>query len=199
MLFPTPGRVYVWRTLEKAYNLQMHAWFQQPHEGGSAMVWAAISWYSILLVPLLLFIAKLLQRRTWTLGNQAHPMIHKFSNDAVFQKNNAPIHTVATVQPWFEDHEGKLQHLPWPEKSPDLIITEPLWSVLETRLKSRFPLPTSLKKLEDEWYIIPLKTVQNWYISRRINKEMHTLSAVFPLFCPAPVWIPRPHGYINFL
>jgi hypothetical protein len=29
--------------------------------GGSVMVWAAISWYSILLVPLLLFMTELLQ------------------------------------------------------------------------------------------------------------------------------------------
>jgi hypothetical protein len=37
-----------------------------------------------------------------------------------------------------------------------LNITEPLWSVLETRLRNRFPPPTSLKQPEDvlreEWY-----------------------------------------------
>jgi hypothetical protein len=32
----------------------------------SVMVWAVISWYSILLVPLLSFMAKLLQGSTWT-------------------------------------------------------------------------------------------------------------------------------------
>jgi hypothetical protein len=52
-----------------------------------------------------------------------------------------------------------------------LNIIEPLWSVLETVLetgvRSRFPPPTSLKQLEDvlqeEWYKIPLGTVQNLY------------------------------------
>jgi hypothetical protein len=48
-----------------------------------------------------------------------------------------------------------------------LNITEPLWSVLETRLRNRFPLLISLKRLEDvlpeEWYKIPLETVQNLY------------------------------------
>jgi hypothetical protein len=34
--------------------------------GGSVMVWTAISWYSILLVPLLTFIAELLQGNKWT-------------------------------------------------------------------------------------------------------------------------------------
>jgi hypothetical protein len=32
--------------------------------------------------------------------------------DAGFQENNAPIHTAGTVQSWFEEHEGELQHLP---------------------------------------------------------------------------------------
>jgi hypothetical protein len=48
------------------------------------------------------------------------------------------------------------QHLPWPAQLPDLNITEPLWSVLETRVRNRFPPPTSLKQFEDvlqeEWY-----------------------------------------------
>jgi hypothetical protein len=65
-----------------------------------------------------------------------------------------------TVQSWLEEHEGELQHLPWPAQSPDLNITEALWSVLETRMRNRFPLPTSLKHLEDdlqvEWYKIVL-------------------------------------------
>jgi hypothetical protein len=58
------------------------------------------------------------------LGNQVHPMM-------------------------LQDHKGKLQHLPWPAQSPDLNITEPLWSVLETSVRNRFPPPTSLKQLED--------------------------------------------------
>jgi hypothetical protein len=83
--------------------------------------------------------------------------------------DNAPLHTAGTVQSWFEDHEGELQHLPWPAQSPDLNIIEPLWSVLETRVRNRFPPPTPLKQLEDvlqeEWCKIPLEIVQNLYES----------------------------------
>jgi hypothetical protein len=89
------------------------------------------------------------------------------NNNAAFQDDNAPIHTAGTVQSCFEEHEGELQHLPWPAQSPDLNITEPLWLVLETRVRNRFPSPASLKQLEDvlqeEWYKILLETVQNLY------------------------------------
>jgi hypothetical protein len=96
------------------------------------------------------------------------------NNEPVFQEENVPIHTARTVQSCFEEYEGELQHLPWPAQLPYLNIIEPLWSVLETRVRNRFPLPTSLKQLEDvlqeEWYKIMLETVQNLYesIPRRI-------------------------------
>jgi hypothetical protein len=87
------------------------------------------------------------------------------NNDAVFQDDNAHINTVGTVRSWFEEHESGLQHLPWPAQAPDLHITEPLWSVLETRARNRFPPPASLKQHEDvlqeEWYKIPLEIAQN--------------------------------------
>jgi hypothetical protein len=78
------------------------------------------------------------------------------SNSAVSQNDSAPTHTAGAVQSWFEEHEDELP-------SPAL------WSVLETRVTSRFPPPTSLKQLlyvlQEEWYKIPLETVQNLYKS----------------------------------
>jgi hypothetical protein len=76
-------------------------------------------------------------------------MIQAFipNNYAVFQDDEAPIHTAGTVLSWFEGHESKLEHLPWPAQSPDLNITEPdqFWRL---RVRNRFPPPTSLKQLE---------------------------------------------------
>jgi hypothetical protein len=84
------------------------------------------------------------------LGNQMHPMIQTLfpNNVSVFKDDSASIHTAGTVQSWTEEHKGELQHLPWPAQSPDS-NTEPLWSVLETRVRNRFPHPTPLKQLED--------------------------------------------------
>jgi hypothetical protein len=75
------------------------------------------------------------------LYNQLYPMIQTLfpNKDAVFQNENAPIHIAETVQSWFEEHEGELQHLPWPPQSADMNITESLWSVLETTVRNRFP------------------------------------------------------------
>jgi hypothetical protein len=166
------------------------------------MVWAAISWYSILLVPIY---CEYVDR----LGNQVHPMIQTLfpKNVTVFQGDNASIHTAGTVQSWFEEHGSELPHLPWPAPSPDLNISEPLRSALETIGRNRFSSPTSLKQLEgilqEKWYKDPLETVQNLCesISRRtaavlkakgdqhhINREMCTVSEVFPLFCSTSVY-----------
>jgi hypothetical protein len=76
------------------------------HGGDSVMVWAAILWYNILLVPLLPFMGKL--------GNQVHPIIQKLflKNDPVFQDDNGPIHIAGNVLSWFEVHEGEFIMFP---------------------------------------------------------------------------------------
>ena len=104
------------------------------------------------------------------LGTQVHSMVQMLfpNNVAILQDDSLPIHTASSVQSWFEEHEDAPQHLPWPAESPDLNITAPPWSLLESRVRSRFPLPSSLKQLEDvlheEWYNTGLETIQNLHI-----------------------------------
>jgi hypothetical protein len=67
-----------------------------------------------------------------------------------------------------------------------LNIIEPLWSVFETRVRNKLPYPTSLKQLEgvlkEEWYKIPLDTVQNLYefIPRRIADMLKVKASPAP-------------------
>jgi hypothetical protein len=35
-------------------------------------------------------------------------------------------HTAGTVQSCYEEHEGELEHFPWPAQSPDFNTIEPL-------------------------------------------------------------------------
>jgi len=108
------------------------------------------------------------------------------NNNAILQDDNLPIHTASSVQSWLEKHEDAPQHLPWPAESPDLNITETLWSVLESRVRCRFPPSSSLKQLEDvlheEWYNIPLETIQKLYesIPRRIQAILQANGAPTP-------------------
>jgi hypothetical protein len=114
------------------------------------------------------------------LDNQVHAMVRMLfpNNDAVFQDDNLPIHTANSVRSWFKEHEDVPQHLSWPAQSPDLNILRPLWSALESRVRSRIP-PPSLKQLEDvlheEWYNIPLKTTQNLYIHKSIPRRIQAV------------------------
>jgi hypothetical protein len=70
------------------------------------MVWAAISWYNI---------HGRITAREYVdkLSNQVHCIQTLFlNNDVISQDDNVPIHTAATVQSWFEEYEGELQHHP---------------------------------------------------------------------------------------
>ena len=123
-----------------------NAWFQETHGRGPVMVWAAISCY--FRGPITILHGRITSSDyVDILGNQIQPMIQTLfpNNHVVFKDDNAPIHTVGTVQSWFEEHEGELQHLFWPSQSPDFNITESLFSVLKTAVRKRLPPTTSLK------------------------------------------------------
>ena len=174
-LFPTTGRVYVWRQPKEAFYPDCLLPTVK-HGGGSVMIWGAISWKSA--GPMITLHGRINSRDyLGILGNQVHPMVRELfpEGNAIFQDDNAPIHTARIVKDWHEEHSNEVEHLIWPPQSPDLNIIEHLWSILEIQVRSRFPPPSSLKELEDvlaeEWDKIPLETIHNLYesIPRRID------------------------------
>lgn len=160
-LFPASDGVYVWRTPKEEYNPKRLVPAVK-HRGGSVMVWAAVSWYSILFISSVPSMAKLLQESMWRgWVMRCIPWSwHYFWTMMQFYKTTMLPFTQLELS---EEHEGKLQHCPWPAKSPGLNIIESLCSVFESKVMNRFPPLTSLKQLE--WYKIPLMNVQNLRIA----------------------------------
>ncbi|GFY06210.1 transposable element Tcb1 transposase [Trichonephila clavipes] len=111
------------------------------------------------------------------LRDQVHPFVQtSFPGECpLYQDDNAPIHTAKIVQEWFAEHEGEVGHLDWLPQSPDLNIIEHLWGYLESKLRVRFPPPSTISALEaalhEEWLHIPLQVVHDLYASipRRIQ------------------------------
>lgn len=178
-LFPANGRVYVWRTPAEAY----HVGCLRPtvkHGGGSVMIWGAISHRG--LGPLVVLHGRVTgQDYVSILADHLHPMLQTVFPDErpVYQDDNAPIHTAGIVRDWFNEHDEEVQHLVWPPQSPDLNIIEPLWGILEDKLRRRFPPPRTLPELatflQEEWVRIPVTVVHDLYLSipRRIQAVIH--------------------------
>ena len=148
------------------------------HGGGSVMTWAAISSYAF--GPIITLNGRITASDyVDTSGNQVHPVVQMLfpNNDVIFKDGISPIHTVRSVLSWFEEHEDALQTFSWPAQSPNVNIIEQLWSVLESRVRSRFP-PPSLKQLQDvlqdDWYSIPLEPTRNLYESIWVYSEKDT-------------------------
>jgi hypothetical protein len=125
-------RVYVWRTPKEAYNPEC-----MPGSNSETRVRFCDGLGTNIAVqysvgPIITLHGRINAREyVDRLGNQGHPTVQTLfpNNDGVSQEDNASIHTAGTVQSWFDEHEGELQHLPWPAQSPDLKNIEPLRSI----------------------------------------------------------------------
>ncbi|GFV82025.1 transposable element Tcb1 transposase [Trichonephila clavipes] len=185
-LFQTTGRVYVWRTPKEAFAPECIV-LTVKHGGGSLMVWGAISWRG--LGPLVTLHGKVKAAHYVNiLGDQVHPFVQtSFPGECpLYQDDNAPIHTAKIVQEWFAEDEGEVGYLDWPPQSPDLNIIEHLWGYLESKLRARFPPPSTISALEtalhEEWLHIPLQVVHDLYASilRRIQSVIQSKGGPTP-------------------
>jgi hypothetical protein len=174
------------------------------HWGGSVMVWAAISWYRFLLVTLLPVMAELVQESTWTgWVIRCIPWSRRYFQTTMrfSKKTKPPFIKLELFSHGLKNMKVNLNILPGQNNHH---IWTSLWSVLENRLRNRFPPPPSVKKLEyvlqEEWYTIPLESAQNLYdsipmtvavlkvVQHHINKEICAVSVVFLLLCPARIY-----------
>ena len=90
------------------------------------------------------------------------PFIRKYHrNNAIFQQDNASIHTCRLANQFFS--ESDLQVMEWPACSPDLNPIENLWGILKRKVAKQNPESfEDLKQIViSEWNDIPLSTLQN--------------------------------------
>jgi transposase len=141
-------------------------------KGGSVMVWGCISYYG---VGKLVVVDETLNatRYTQLLAEKLHRSATKmaFSNDFIFQQDNAPCHKAAHTMRFFKENEIKV--LEWPAQSPDLNPIENLWAYMKKKLNNKkFSTKKKLiKKLKKIWRNIKSSKLEKLILSmpRRVK------------------------------
>ncbi|GBC13583.2 IS630 family transposase [Rhizophagus irregularis DAOM 181602=DAOM 197198] len=72
---------------------------------------------------------------------------------AIFQQDNAPIHTAKITKNWLK--KNKIAIIDWPENSPDLNPIENIWKQLKDNIQARKTFPRTVGELKvalsEEW------------------------------------------------
>lgn len=137
--------------------------------GGSIMIWGAFSYEGkSKIVPL-----QGKQNAGKYIETLRHNMLEfneqKHGMSAIFQHDNASIHSANLTTSWLEEQEINI--MSWPALSPDLNPIENLWSVLARMVYQGGKQYSSVKELEHAivqcWNNIPMTMCQNLITSMK--------------------------------
>lgn len=136
LAFPTSRIVTVWRIPKGAFQPDccIH---NVKHSGESVVVWAPISWHSLSPLPVLDGRAKDYRAN---LEDHVQPEVQTLNLEEgiLYVDDNALMDRSRLVTKWSDENESDVETLPWPAQSTDLNIIEPLWCVLEERVRNHF-------------------------------------------------------------
>lgn len=80
--------------------------------------------------------------------------------DAIFQQDNAPVHTAYIIRDWLADQQ--FQIMAWPPFSPDLNPIENLWAVLKAKIYEIHPEIRSMPDNEDTLGFLTSTAQEAW-------------------------------------
>lgn len=130
------GRQYIRRYSHEEYALNCLQGTTQG-QGGSILMWAGFSAYGT--GPIVRMIGKVnATDYKELLENVVEPyFFDHLPIGAIFQQDNAPIHTAKSVKSWMQDHMPCV--LDWPPQSPDLNPIENLWPIVARKAAEKQP------------------------------------------------------------
>lgn len=154
-IFGSDGRQMVWR--QKNCELQPKNLVPTvKHGGGSVLVWGCMSSFGV--GKLHIIRGKMDQYMYIDILKQnlhASALKMGLGNDFIFQQDNDPKHTAHNTKLWLLYNTPKQLHTP--PQSPDVNPIEHLWSILESKIRTRsISNKNDIEKaLQEEWNNIP--------------------------------------------
>lgn len=138
--------------------------------GGSVMVWAGVS--ATRRTDLVSIQGTLTGQRYVNEVLRPHvlPLSMAVGRNFLFQQDNARPHIARVARDCL--HEGNVNVLDWPSRSPDLSPIEHLWDILGRRVRDSYQFPAAtLEELQhrllEQWQRIPQRDIRHLIMSMR--------------------------------